>query len=370
MKKSSLLLFAFSLFVFACKKDTNTIIKEVPVSYSWSLDSAIKGYDKILYASVPLNDSTLAVVTGNLINYVNPNSLNQSITGAYLVNSTYGLYPPTVTKNVTASFIDVDHLGIYSTVSPNSIGSFIFSPTYSNSTTSIKGMPPAIYSNQAYSIVNAKYLLVPTEIDFTSQVANVAMIQMDTTTYSPNPAGQLYFTSSKYISLKPDTSTIGFSSGNYFSASYFGKFFLSYFTQFYRIDTLCHVKSFGYNPIGAPNGNVSQMFTINNYLFAINDGSFLISKDEGETWSLFATPGYPYPQLQYMNVGKDVYAAFKSQIFKVTLNGSSLVVQELDNSGLATNQITSINKCGKYAFVTTTSGLYYRDTATFNTLKK
>jgi hypothetical protein len=54
----------------------------------------------------------------------------------------------------------------------------------------------------------------------------------------------------------------------------------------------------------------------------------------------------------------------------VTLNGNNLNFVELDNDGLQTNQITGINKVGKNAFVTTTSGLFYRDTSSFNTPKK
>jgi len=60
----------------------------------------------------------------------------------------------------------------------------------------------------------------------------------------------------------------------------------------------------------------------------------------------------------------------RSTLANLTLSGNNLSYQELDNDGLQTNQITSINECGKYVFATTLSGLIYRDTATFNTPKK
>ena len=98
----------------------------------------------------------------------------------------------------------------------------------------------------------------------------------------------------------------------------------------------------------------------------------MVSTDFGETWSLyFSLPqGSPYLSLTYQNVGNELYAYFMSQLWQVTMSGNSLTYTELDNDGLKTNQITNINKVGKYAFVSTLSGLYYRDTATFITPKK
>jgi hypothetical protein len=131
-------------------------------------------------------------------------------------------------------------------------------------------------------------------------------------------------------------------------------------------------KAFGFSPVpGVENGRVTQMFTLNNYLFAIGLAKLFISHDEGETWSVFADVlGSLYGGLFYFNVGDELYATRESQIWRVTLTGSTLNYQELDNSGLETNLITSISKASKYTFVTTLSGLYYRDTASFNTAKK
>jgi len=74
--------------------------------------------------------------------------------------------------------------------------------------------------------------------------------------------------------------------------------------------------------------------------------------------------------LEYFNVGNEVYTTYLSQLARVTLNGTTLSIVELDNDGLEGNLITSVTKCGKYAFLTTLSGLYYRDTTSLNTAKK
>ncbi|HKO80667.1 MAG TPA: hypothetical protein VJU78_09735, partial [Chitinophagaceae bacterium] len=154
--------------------------------------------------------------------------------------------------------------------------------------------------------------------------------------------------------------------------TYYNKFFFFFNSQFYRIDTSGNIKAFGYSPVPqVQNGIVSQMFTIDGYLFAVGTTKFFVSKDKGESWALFSDEtGSLYTSLAYHNVGNELYATYESQIWRVTLIGNSLTYRELDNDGLQTNHITSVNKTGKYAFVTTLAGLFYRDTATFNQPKR
>lgn len=117
------------------------------------------------------------------------------------------------------------------------------------------------------------------------------------------------------------------------------------------------------------------MFGIRNNLFAICYSntiySLIVSTDFGETWSVFANNVAPnFADLTFENIDGNLYAYYMSHIFKFSLSGNSLDYVELDNDGLETNQITGINKAGKYAFVSTLSGLYYRDTTNFETPKK
>lgn len=149
-------------------------------------------------------------------------------------------------------------------------------------------------------------------------------------------------------------------------------FFLSFYNQFFRIDTLGNVKAFGHAPVPEERDEaVFQMFRLENNLFAVGSRTLFISRDEGENWSVYAgASGARATWLSYFNVGNEVYAAINSQIWRVILSGNNFFFKELDNDGLETNHITSVNKAGKYAFVTTLSGLYYRDTASFNTPKK
>jgi len=352
---------------YSCKKET--IIKEVPITHSWSLDSNFYGINKILLTSLPLNDSLIAVASNYRITYVNTKKLGytESI-GIEGKNYFSSLAPPSISKTFTVSVTDPNRLVVFSTYYPTFQGGvpYSFSPTYSNSNTSQKSLPVGSLFYSGCPIVNDKYVLAPFETDWIGSKATFSLIKV----------GKMGLTTA-IISTKNITAmaapTTFFSGGVDFSASFFGKFFYTYNTQFFRIDTLGNVKSFGFNPmINVPTSCVSQMFTLNNNLFALAGGTFFISQDQGETWSVFykCVAGDSYSALTYYNVGKEVYGAYLSQLCKVTLSGETLKFQELDNDGLQGSQITSINKCGKYAFVTTLSGLYYRDSTSFNTFKK
>ena len=357
----------FLLIQYSCKKET--IIKEVPITHSWSLDSNFMGINKILSTSVPMNDTLIAVASNYLITYVNVKNMKYT-EALWIEGRSYysGLVPPSITKSITVSVNDPNTLIVFSTYNPvyQSGVPISFSPTYSNSTTSLKTLPKGSLFNSGCPIVNDKYILVPYETDFPASKATFSLITVN------NIGQNATIVSTKNITAAAAPTTL-FASGNDFSASFFGKFFYTYNTQFFRVDTLGNVKSFGWSPmLNGYNGSVKQMFTLNNYLFAVAGSTFFVSQDQGENWSEYykSVAGDQYAWLNYLNVGKDVYATSQSQIWRVTISGESLKYQELDTDGLQGSQITSINKCGKFAFVTTLSGLYYRDTTKFNTFKK
>ncbi len=371
MKNFVLLILIFTIVFYGCKKTvTNTQLVPTPIIHSWLADSSLFGSQKIILSSTKIDDSTLSIFTKQNVVYINVNSLNGSTNGSFLSGGYYGnLIPPSLSDKIGVYPTDSNHLYIFSIKSPNSnYGAVIFTPQYSNSSTSIKGFPLAI-SGGGYSIINNKYVLAPTEIDYTSKIATCYLIQIDS---SQGIINSTQLSASRKIYLTPPSSTIGFEFGGYISFSYFNKFFLNLSNQFFRVDTLGNVKAFGYSPVSTSFGGVSKMFSYNNYLFAQTNSDLLVSTDFGETWSLYLSlpPGSPYLSLTYQNVGNELYAYFMSQLWKVTMSGNSLTYTELDNDGLKTNQITSINKVGKYSFVSTLSGLYYRDTATFITPKK
>lgn len=146
---------------------------------------------------------------------------------------------------------------------------------------------------------------------------------------------------------------------------FFDKHFVMWEAQFYRVDNDGNVKSFGHSPVPGeytPN----QLFQLGEYLFAITDDALLISTDQGENWSIYAKNiNRDLQRLTYLNIGDELYGIFESQIVKFEMNGESLVYQELENKGLETNRITSINKIGNYYYATTLSGLFYKEAESF-----
>jgi hypothetical protein len=310
------------------------------------------------------------------MNYINSNHLNGSMSGAFLELYEYAgfgsMKPPSLSQKIGVFPVDSNRLKIFSVSAPTpGYGNFLFSPAYSNSASSIKGFPLADMGS-GYSIVNNRYILAPFEIDYTNEIARCALIRVDTTYGFAN---SVQLGSATNINLTPAPSTLGFATGNYYSYSFFDKFFIMLSGQFYRVDTLGNIKSFGYGPVSSMDGSVLKMFSLQNYLFGIYHSStkyyMIVSTDFGENWSVFASDIDPwFSDITFQNIDGNLYGFFMSQIWKFSLSGNTLNYVELDNDGLETNQITGINKAGKYVFVSTLSGLYYRDTTDFETPRK
>lgn len=359
MKRTSLIFIVVIILIqYSCRKEIET--RFVPITHSWSLDSGIYANNKILLASVALNDSILAVATSYSIAYTHINNLKSTFT--IPINGTdifsTGLIRPSVTKTVTVAVgDDPDKLTIFKTFMPTYQSGIppYYTPAYSNSANTKKGFPRPTLYNAGYPVIKSKYILAPYETDFQAGKSTLSLLKIDT-------SRNCTVTSSKEIVLNNK-----FYSGSYSSWAYFDKFFLTHDSQTYRVDTLGNFKCL----TDAFKGHdITQMFTLNDKLFALGWGNLFVSSDQGESWNLFLNlKGTDWGYLQYYNVGDEVYSIYMSQIGRVTLNGSNLTITELDNDGLEGNLITSVTKCGKYAFVTTLSGLFYRDVTSLNTKK-
>ncbi|RYY57173.1 MAG: hypothetical protein EOO05_18260 [Chitinophagaceae bacterium] len=360
-------------FILAsCKKET-TIIREVAPVRSWSVDSSFKGFDRIMLTSRTLNDSVIALVTGNKIMFLNAdNPGNSRPSVIYNQQGTYGyLTAPSLGQGIGVTLLDANNLKVFSIFNPvNEFGIFTYSPSYSNAANSQKAFPVPGYPNAGYPIIRSRYILAPTEIDYEGDKAYFGLLEVEASNVPFENSVKLI--STRNLTLAPSPSTIGFSDGVYYSASFFDKFFVQFRNQFYRVDTLGNVKSFGYGPAAVPsNPQIREMFRMGDVLFAVGLDKFLVSMDQGENWTLFSQFGdlSPFALMTYVNVGDELYGIFASQVARIYLEGNNLRLQELDMDGLEGSQITSINKAGKFTYVTTLSGLYFRETSKFNTPK-
>ncbi|MCC3160678.1 hypothetical protein LJ737_25805 [Hymenobacter sp. 15J16-1T3B] len=371
MHRISWLLVLLALLAGACTKERIKVVTEPARARSWTLDSSLTSYNRILLTSARQDDSTLVVASNTALWYVRPRGLNRGINGAFLQGiPTYGyLVAPTITPAVGTILYDANRLGIFLTASPiSNFGRFTYAPTYSTDPNTNKAFPLPIQGNSGYPVVDGRYVLAPTEGNSYWQLGSVLRV-------GPiagfRPGESLELKNTRLFTLTPAPAGARFVQAGYFAAAYHHKFFVSMGGQFFRVDTTGRVKAFGYSPVPGTNAYVTQMFTLQNRLFAVGNSTLFVSDDQGETWApLLNLSGTNLGLLTFHNVGAALYATFQAQLWRVTLSANSLVLKELDNDGLATNQITSVNTCGKYAFVTTLAGFYYRDTASFQTPKR
>lgn len=381
MKNTLTTLVIFCVVLIAgCKKQTVEIIKEVPQVHAWTMVPALTGLSSIQLTSVPLNDSTIAVANNESITYLTPGSLKGNTSGDFIFNYFSGSYTvrPSITKNTGVTLNDATTLRVFATQNPINQpgGNFTFTPHYPGPDSLILNIPkPSVFNNPCYPIVADRYVLAPIGTIYPGYNKRVcALLKFNTSnTFIPNQLSVFYDTV-KYINLLPAPGAVGFSGlGGYFSAAFFDKFFVYYDNQFFRIDTAGNVKSFGIGPVAAAYG-VGQMFTIGDKLFTEDAGKICVSTDHGESWQLFfdgSRDGSAWGLLKYFNTADgDLYGVYHGQVTHITLNGNVLNSAEIVNDGVENTEVTSVNKCGKYAFLTTLAGVYYRSVDSLNVLKK
>ncbi len=225
-----------------------------------------------------------------------------------------------------------------------------------------------------YPVIRDRYVITPVEaVGNTNQQVRFDLISFDSAqVLGPNGFGDTPHI--KQVILDAAPGTIGVTASDYFCAIYYDKFFVQYGGQFFRLDTAGNSKAFGYFPVAySRNYGIANMFTYGNTLYINSGGVIVASTDEGETWSLVNDYSQTsVGQLTYRNVGDGLYATatdLDSQLWKVVISGNNFSFSELINDGLQYNLITSLTRCGRYVFATSPTGIFYRDTASFNQLK-
>jgi len=132
-------------------------------------------------------------------------------------------------------------------------------------------------------------------------------------------------------------------------------FFSPYYSETYRI---------------TPNGDqvkvldncLMDIFEHNQVLYGISyDGLGYVSVDEGLTWQKRFELQPNFQDISFAKIdGKIIGFAF-SQIFEIFPSLSTIEVKELDNYGLAGKKITSAVEFNGKVYLTTLSGVYYKD---------
>jgi hypothetical protein len=366
----------------SCKKTvTHTIIDTVQTA--WQPLPLYNGTALAALSSYNLADTTLLI--GGSFGYtlvpVNSQPFNNLFT--YPLPGTSITAPVQEAPFLNASlcaYTTATSFYVYSVPPHNQYSSVSYTPTYTPGAYSrfqeYHPYPTLSSPAASFPVIRNKYALVPVEtVGNSNTQARFDLVSFDsakvlgTGFLGPDTAV------AKSIVVTVAPGTIGFTGGGYYCASYYDKFFVYYSGQFFRIDTTGNVKVFGYTP--APyqqNYSIANMFTVGNNLYANSGGIIFVSADRGETWSLFNDFSQTNAgRVVYRNVGNDLYATYgglQAQIWKVVIAGNTFHFSELNTDGLGSNLLTSITRCGKYVFVTTPTGVFYRDSLYFNQLAK
>ncbi|RYY54447.1 MAG: hypothetical protein EOO09_14220 [Chitinophagaceae bacterium] len=363
-------LLSLLLLIGSCKKTTLVSVGEIAPKPSWLLDSSVSGQAKILTNSVRVNDTILAVSGGNTITWLRAGKFNQPVTSAWFNSrDTYGQFPRLSMDSLISVFPSATgRLEIINTAAPiDPRNRVTYIAPFSQENDAVKAYPGTQPGLRSYPVIRSRYVLAPFEINYARRKSSAVLIKVRM--QSGQFAGQLYTEDSKAVGFGVTNASRVLTEGAYFSDTWFDKFFVSFGNQFYRVDTLGNVKAFGTSIDGVTESPAPRtMFLLGGQLFAMVNGRFFVSSDQGENWKLFVNTGSSVSgTLTYQNVGNELYAFRESQVWHVTLQGASINFEELDMDGLQTNTITSITQVGGYTYITTLAGLYYRDSLHFNT---
>jgi hypothetical protein len=353
---------------FSCKKyiEVENIV-EVDKKYSWTelKDNGLSFNEKQQLNSCKINDSIIGFVNDNVVQQFNANTLIRLNSGNAFIGIGLGNIigkKPFYNDKLLINTID-NYSVIRNTKSPvSSYSNAFINVALTGDTNFVQFKESYIQSCTNQAVIDNKYILYPIKHkQDNTQQQHVYIARIKDTIRS----GEIGMTLDKLNTIKitPTNGTFFQSFGDLYSLySAYNKFFISKNDNFYRVDTTGNVKSFG-----APMYSVSSIFILNNLLFAINpNGRIYVSSDKGENFSLFLNSGSTsWGFLSFAEIDNEVFAYYNDQLWELTLNGNTLNTVELKNDGLIGNKITSVTKCGNKFFVTTLSGVYYRDASLF-----
>jgi hypothetical protein len=349
--------------MLSCRKTVEKIV-EVEKKYAWNELKDITGRERILLNSAVINDSVILFASGYVIQSYNANTLKRISGYVFGYAEAELAHKPFFSKRVLVRSLK-NYIDFSPVTAPITSGArAAYNPAFANDTSFVEFQKQYIRFNPQFHTVKDRYVLAP----FKSKKNNSQNSYAYLFRLNPAPASgedNLKLENVKEVEL---SSAIGnVLESNYYSSScYFDKFFISIGDNTYRIDTAGNVKAFG-----APMYSLSDMFRLGTVLFGMNpNGRLYSSTDGGENWNLFYDfADTIYGFIAFEQVGDEVFAYLRDNIWQVTLNGSSLSFTELKNEGLERSSITSISKAGDKAFVTTLFGVYYRKWSEFKEKK-
>ena len=357
------LIFLLLLLNTSCKKTIERVV-EVEKKTAWSELKSLSLTERIQHNAISLNDSVILFNNKNIVQSYNANTLQKINAFVWGFGEDEISNKPSLDQKILVKALKnyIEFSPVSSPITERT--SDAYSPAYANDLNFIEFQKQYIKFNQQFPVIRNKYVLAPFVSKKTTSEKNYAnLFRLNMSTVSGYEAIKIDQT--KEVEL---TSAIGpvINQGFYSANSYFDKFFLSIGDNTFRVDTAGNVKAFG-----APMYSLTDMFRLGNFLFGVNpNGRFYVSSDAGENWNLFTNlENTIYGFIGFEQVGDEVFAFVRDQIWQVTLTGNTLDFIELKNEGLERSVITSICRAGDKVFITTLFGVYYRKWSDFKEKK-
>jgi hypothetical protein len=105
----------------------------------------------------------------------------------------------------------------------------------------------------------------------------------------------------------------------------------------------------------------TNIFKYNNKLYAVCYYYLYESKDNGETWSLKYESGTNISKYIYQIIDDRIIVFHNDYIGELAFTDNGFIINEIQNDGLESNEITSLIEYNDKIYATTLSGLFYRD---------
>jgi len=111
-----------------------------------------------------------------------------------------------------------------------------------------------------------------------------------------------------------------------------------------------------------------RLIKVQNAIYGISYDALYKSVDEGNSWEkLFKVASF-MNDLHYQVINNEVVGFYYSQLFKIDFEKNE--IREIMNDGLEGHRITSISKFKDKVFVTTFSGVFYKEWEDFYNFKE
>ena len=360
MIKKTMILIFFTTILISCKKETIKEIVYKDKEYSWKRDLRFSGDDAILLNSFASTDKLNISAIGLWITIDTADNYEGILNFDYYLNYSIKRKIP-ITEQIFAYYWDEQK-----EITINSTGyqTAQYLPHFclpKLDTAFLKINDYYIGRKSEFIAINDNmYCLIP----YLTKSYLPGFFIIKPNSHLLNGIIHIDFNTDNATVRKIKLSTDEYKNSVYFMTSYYNSFFVNLEREFYRIDTLG-------NSQNVLHQSIYQMIQISDSLiaFGIDDQTYL-STDHGESWKNFLKiPKKDFTESNacYHNfevINKKIIAfpiCDVGKLYQLSIKDDKFQVDTIPSDGLERQDITSISEFNGKVYVTTLSGLFYKE---------